>query len=247
MVFWSVHFLILCPLAQASNPDSSSSTVAMQFTTGTSGPSSFPASCTLVLWVCIRYLCKTVAALRANTDDVAMGVVFAYQNAVPDLATTPWSGLPYYAISLSFNILLTIMIVIRLILQAKNTRTTHGMTGIGGLYKAIVTMLIESCALYTVSSLLVIGPWAVDSPITNVFLPILNQIQVSTFLRSQLRIDCLMRRRIGQVIAPLFIIQRVANRSALTRPPSPGMSFCLKLGTGGSRWTASPVGTPRDW
>ena len=110
-----------------------------------------------------------------------MGIVFVYQNVIPDLNTTPWSGVPYYTISLSFNIILTLMIVIRLILQARDTRTALGMTRISGLYKAVVTMLIESCVLYALSSLLVIGPWGANSPITNFFLPILNQTQVSIF------------------------------------------------------------------
>ena len=122
--------------------------------------------------------------LRANVDNIAMGIVFNLQNAVPDLSVTPWSGIPYYTISLSLNILLTLMIVIRLILQARDTRIALGMTGIGGLCTAIVTMLTESCVLYAVSSLLVIGPWGADNPITNAFLPILNQAQVRAVPRA---------------------------------------------------------------
>ena len=121
---------------------------------------------------------------RANVDNIAMGIVFNLQNAVPDLSVTPWSGIPYYTISLSLNILLTLMIVIRLILQARDTRIALGMTGIGGLCTAIVTMLTESCVLYAVSSLLVIGPWGADNPITNAFLPILNQAQVRAVPRA---------------------------------------------------------------
>ena len=71
------------------------------------------------------------------------------------------------------------MIVVRLIVQARNSRAALGTIGIGGLYKAAVAMLVESCAIFTVSSLLVIGPWGAGiSPIVNLFMPILYQTQV---------------------------------------------------------------------
>ena len=110
------------------------------------------------------------------------------------------------------------MIVIRLILHARNIRTALEGTGIGGLCKAIITMLIESCVLYAVSSLLVIAPWGASSPIAYTFLPILDQTQVRAFPwpRSLGSLSNVMTG-VGQVIAPLLIIQRVANKSALTK------------------------------
>ena len=71
------------------------------------------------------------------------------------------------------------MIIIRLIMHARNTRTAMG-GGICGLYQPIVTMLIESCALYAVSSLLVIGTLGGGSPAVGIFLFILPEIQVRT-------------------------------------------------------------------
>jgi len=65
----------------------------------------------------------------------------------------------------------------------------------GGLYKTIVTVLIESCALYAVSFILFIGPWIPGSPVANIFLPIV--------------VD-------AQVIAPFLVVLRVANQRALT-------------------------------
>ena len=124
-----------------------------------------------------------MTALRSNVGNIAMGIVLNYQSADPSLETSPWAGIPYYTISLSLNVILTLMIITRLILQARDTRTALGITGIGGLCKAVVTMLVESCALYAVSSLLVIGPWGANNPITNVFLPILNQTQVRASLQ----------------------------------------------------------------
>jgi len=139
------------------------------------------------LWViafpCLMYL-----------GSVAIATVLLYQSTQP--LSSAWYKLsfttPYYSILVSLNILLTLMIVTRLVLHTWNNRAALGASGgIGGLYKALITMLIESCALYAVSSLLVLTQ-------TNVarvaFLSILYETQV---------------------IAPLLIILRVANRSAL--------------------------------
>ena len=121
-----------------------------------------------------------------------MGIALMYQSTKDGLTyTTMWSGFPYYSISLSLNILLTLMIVVRLILHIRNIRTALEGTGIGGLCKAIITILIESCVLYAVSSLLVIGPWGASNPITYVFLPILDQTQVRASHSRDFREDCL--------------------------------------------------------
>lgn len=92
-------------------------------------------------------------------------------------------SIPYTSISVSLNIILTLMIVIRLVLHGRNIRAATGSTaGIGGLYKNVATMLIESSALYAVNSLLLIGLWAAGNAISNIFLPTLCEIQVCILL-----------------------------------------------------------------
>ena len=111
-----------------------------------------------------------------------MGTVVAvYQT----LGLLDWSSIvmrfciPYLSISVSLNVLLTLMIVIRLVLHGRNVRTATGSpAGIGGLYNTIATMLIESSALYAVTSLLVICPSFTGSYAEDVFYPILVEIQV---------------------------------------------------------------------
>jgi len=95
------------------------------------------------------------------------------------LSVVSRSTLPYISISLSLNILLTLMIVVRLVLHGRNVRAATGSPiGISELYKVIATMLIESSPLFAVSSVLVIGVMAVDSPLTNIFFPALTEMQV---------------------------------------------------------------------
>jgi len=121
------------------------------------------------------------------------------------------------SVSLSLNILLTLMIVVRLVLHGRNVRTATGSAGgISGLYKAIATMLIESCALFAVGSLLVIVPLFTDSPAANGFQPIFAELQASVFSQLTPSSALLTSRRTEQVIAPLLIIRRIANKSALT-------------------------------
>ena len=109
-----------------------------------------------------------------------MGAVSVYQNAQ---LNSSWSIAPYFLISCSLNIILTLMITIRLILSTGPIRSGVGIAGIGRLCKAIITMFIESCALYAVSSLLYIGPWMAGNGVAIAFFPILTEIQVRAFLR----------------------------------------------------------------
>ena len=102
--------------------------------------------------------------------------------------------IPYLSVSVSLNVLLTLMIVIRLALHGRNIRTATGSpAGISGLCKAVSTIFIESCALFTVSSLVVIGAlsgavgeyWPhIHNPgsyTVDIFLPILAETQVRAF------------------------------------------------------------------
>ena len=53
--------------------------------------------------------------------------------------------------------------------------------GIGELYKAIVTMLVESSALYAVNSLLFIASWRAGNHAADIFVPMLAETQVRIF------------------------------------------------------------------
>ena len=93
-------------------------------------------------------------------------------------------SIPYVSVSISLNVLLTLMIVVRLVLHGRNIRTAIGSpVGINGLYKTIATMLIESSALFAVNSLLLIALWGARSGAADVFLPIVAEIQVRTLPR----------------------------------------------------------------
>ena len=125
-----------------------------------------------------EYATIHTAMLWTNAVNAAMGILFVYQNSQP---IRVWADIPYFSISVSLNVLLTLMIVIRLILHTRKTRTALGMTGVGGLCKSVVTMLVESCALCAVNSLLVIGPLGAGTYAVYIFMPILVETQVGAF------------------------------------------------------------------
>ena len=128
---------------------------------------------------------QTVVMLKANVDNIAMSILTIFYTVIEewDLSNAQ-STLPYLLISLSLNILLTLMIVVRLFLLDRNIRATTGSPGgISGLYKTVSTMLIESSALFAVSSLLVITPLAAGNLVAKMFYCILVQTQVRALLR----------------------------------------------------------------
>lgn len=142
-----------------------------------------------IAFPCVMYLAsvgtyprpKPTATFLANTGDTAMGVMLIYyQASQPD--TSPWSSValnfnyPYFTISLSLNVLLTLMVVTRLVLHSRNIRDSETVPT--GVVRWCITILIESSALYAVSFLLFIGPWAAKSYIAQIFFPILVETQV---------------------------------------------------------------------
>ena len=114
--------------------------------------------------------------LWANIDNIAVGIACIYQYSVTNITAS--LNIPYFSLSLALNVILTLMIVIRLLLHVRSTRKAMGVSGNGGFHSAIITMLIESCAIYSVSLVLIIGPLVAGHPIVYFFVFILPQTQV---------------------------------------------------------------------
>ena len=174
-----------------------------------------------------------------DTTEVAMGIAQAYfgAGAEPDIPTAVNSNTAYLSISLSLNVILTFMIVTQLALHIRNIRKVVGAsTGANGLHKTaatVVTMLIESYALYAVVLLVYIVPWALNSPVQLIFFAVTGPIQVRAFLyfspmrcyfgTSATNCGCI------QVIAPYLIILRVAKRRELTSETISGSVGSLRF------------------
>jgi len=125
---------------------------------------------------------KTAVTSEANDGNIGMGILFLYPGggALSEIRI----GVVYYSIALSLNILLTLTIVIRLVLHGRKIRAATGSpTGISGLYGTIATMLIESSAIFAVSSVLYIGLMAANNPVMDLISPILAETQVCALPR----------------------------------------------------------------
>ena len=85
----------------------------------------------------------------------------------------------YFSISLSLNVILTLMIVIRLAWHSRNIRNVlSASTGASGTYKTIVTILVESLALYAINYVVFMGLWIDNNLASFIFQPILGEVQV---------------------------------------------------------------------
>ena len=76
------------------------------------------------------------------------------------------------------------MLITRLVLHSKNIRRAMGdQDGASGLYKQIITILVESGALYATGCVLLLGSWAVPNGpgvAALVAFQILPEVQVRT-------------------------------------------------------------------
>jgi hypothetical protein len=162
-----------------------------------------------------------------------VGILYTYQQVQPVyFAPSIYyaSALSYYSISVSVNIILTVMIIARLVLCRRNIRKAMGDSGeLRGPYSSIITMLVESYAPYTAACLVNLGLWVVSSPARTISNTLFVYLQVCVSLIfltcASYGFERYLMADVTQVIAPLLVIIRVANRRALT-------SEMIKSGSG---------------
>ncbi|KAK7058767.1 hypothetical protein VNI00_001391, partial [Paramarasmius palmivorus] len=130
--------------------------------------------------------------------DISVAIIYLYQVSQPNATLFTKSavdfGLPYFSLTTTLNILLTLLISIRLLVHHRRmVRAQTNQSWKGLSYIPIISMLVESSAIYAIFSILFIGLYAAGSSAAYIFLPVLSQTQI---------------------IAPLLIISRVATRKA---------------------------------
>ena len=166
---------------------------------------------------CLSLLTMT---LLANATKTVTGILRTYHNARGDGLSGIYDT-TYLAICVSLNVLLSLMIIVRLALHSRNIRKAIGTSsGLGSLYTAVITMLVESSALNAVGYLLCIVTASADSFVAFIFSPPLGEIQV---------------------ISLFLIVLRVTNRSALTSEAvASGNVSTIRFRTGGGS-TGGPM------
>jgi heme exporter protein D len=108
--------------------------------------------------------------------------MYIYENTKPvSYSSNVFMGIyfAYYWISLSLNVLLTLMIVTRLVLHKRDIQNVIGTsTGFSGLYNSLITIIVESYAPYSIACLLSLGLSIAKSRIEYVVRPALGHFQV---------------------------------------------------------------------
>ncbi|KAF7329198.1 hypothetical protein MKEN_00180400 [Mycena kentingensis (nom. inval.)] len=114
---------------------------------------------------------------------VATSVVLGIGLFVPQFQTNEWLminlvnfGIAYWSLSIALNLLLTTAITARILLVRRELRGILGADH-AKQYVSVVAMVIESAALYAVWSLAFLIAFALHSPIRDMFLPVLGQVQ----------------------------------------------------------------------
>ena len=115
----------------------------------------------------------------------ALSVVWLVQVSAP--ASSPWGSLsnnainftaPYFWMSLSLNISMTVAICSRLLFYRRRITRVLGPNH-GTQYTSVAAMIVESSFLYSAFSLLFLIPFALNNPIQNAFIQLMGEIQVS--------------------------------------------------------------------
>jgi hypothetical protein len=144
-----------------------------------------------------------------------MGIITMFKAARPSstlLSGLDNFGLPYFAIAVGLNVLLSLTISARLLSQNWRARTSMLESSLTFLYRNATILLIESCSVYAIVSIMFIGPYSANSYAWAIFLPVLAQVQVSTgwcFRTSP------PDESYTQVIAPFLVILRIANMKSV--------------------------------
>lgn len=110
-----------------------------------------------------------------------MGLLWLIQisNSSP-YATGVNYTIPFYTLSLALNIIMTVAIVARLLLFRHRISSALG-PGHGTQYTSIAAMVVESAAIYSSFSIVFLILFAINNPVSTVFLQSLGEIQVRFF------------------------------------------------------------------
>ena len=179
--------------------------------------------------------------MLTSTIEIVLGIVRIYYDSGMRLYTVTATDVStsYNAICLSLNILLTLMIVTRLTVHMRNIRKATGTSDVpSGLHTVattVITMLIESYALYAGVLLAYTIPLATNSQVASLFFGVIGTVQVRTVFTIR---DAVLvspsNYSYTQVIAPYLVILRVAKRRAMTSESISGTAESIRFRGQGS-------------
>ncbi|KAJ3476308.1 hypothetical protein NLI96_g11250 [Meripilus lineatus] len=164
----------------------------------------------MVLYRCFviwgnNYLIVLIPFLAIVTSTI-LSVLTLVQSALP--GANLWTritfsfAVPYWSLSISINILLTLMIIYRLVTTRNLLISALGKEHARD-YTSLIAVTIESASIYSIVSLIYIVAFARNSAVQNLCLPVLGQLMC---------------------IAPELIILRMAFGTAFSRETATSLS-----------------------
>lgn len=96
-------------------------------------------------------------------------------------------GVAYFSLSVSLNIIVTTLICVRLLQASRGISAVLGRDS-AKLYTSLTAILSESAALYSVSGIMFIIPYARNSQLTVVFGDIYGDVSVSSQASMSIRL-----------------------------------------------------------
>ncbi|TDL29997.1 hypothetical protein BD410DRAFT_703038, partial [Rickenella mellea] len=131
----------------------------------------------LVVWNYNYYI--MVIPVLAYLGSTAMSILTIFQSAQPGASlwshTTISFAVPYWSLSLSLNLLVTLMIATRLLMMRNKIIAVLGPEH-SKTYTSVAAMMVESAAPYSITGLIFIICYARASNVQNLVLPVLGQI-----------------------------------------------------------------------
>lgn len=97
------------------------------------------------------------------------------------------AALPYSIFSFSINVIVTSLIIIRLAMHRRRVNRTLG-SGHARPYMSLITMIVESATPYTVSTIIYLILYVINSPLQQLITSILGSAQVTNNLYDALRV-----------------------------------------------------------
>lgn len=127
-------------------------------------------------------MCEFVKRVKSPFVDPLSGTGSVYVPSIASLGSNLWTdistapGIAYLTLSLSLNTILTFLIVGRIILIGWHLRALGASHW--RVYTSVITLLIESAALYTLWALISVIACGTNSRVQFALLPSLGQLQV---------------------------------------------------------------------
>lgn len=123
-------------------------------------------------------------------------------------------GTTYYAISLSTNVILTLLIIGRL-LYYRHSLLENFAAALGTHYISLITVVVESAAVYSFFAVLFLVTYALNDPTNQIWLAVASASQVRRFPSDLYGyLSKIKLTKSLQQIANLLIIYRLADGSA---------------------------------